>query len=118
MSRRKKLDTGIDRRISRRFPVRLPLWGCTHGKYRTLFAGETINIGSKGILFTADESVPVDRKVELHISWPTAGGKTMELTGVALVVRNARNHVAAKFWQCSLRAKGNGSAVQAAAARG
>jgi hypothetical protein len=98
---------GTERRASRRFSLQLPLSGWTLGKQRTFIAGETINIASRGILFTAREPIPINAKLEVHIDWPvrSGNGEQMELNGIALVVRTTRYLVGAHLWQCSLRPK-------------
>jgi len=98
---------GMDRRASRRFSLRLPISAWTLGAQRTFIAGETINIGSRGILFAMRQPVPVNAKLEVHVEWPVRSGKgeAMELSGIALVVRATRHQAGAQLWQCSLRPK-------------
>ncbi len=66
------LGTGRDRRLRHRFLIELPL--C----YRTLDRpgnqvegrGRTINMSSRGVLFTTDHTLDPDQLLELSISWP------------------------------------------------
>jgi hypothetical protein len=61
-----------DRRMSRRFPLRLPV------RYRPIgsrdagewTACESVNISSSGVLLTASEAIQQGQPVEALVSWP------------------------------------------------
>ena len=60
-----------ERRLRRRFPLSYEL------RYRTLEnedrepgQGKTINISSRGLLFTIDRVLSPGMKVEIHVDWP------------------------------------------------
>ncbi len=75
-----------DRRGSSRFPVREEV------KYKVLQSakappitgiGQTLNIGSGGILFTTEEKLPMGYTVELSVNWPARLDGTCPLKFVA-----------------------------------
>jgi hypothetical protein len=62
----------LERRKSKRFPIRRKLQLKMLNKRSTILAGngETLNISSSGLLFTSDCDPPVGSRVELSIDWP------------------------------------------------
>src|ERR1035441_7265743 len=70
-----------DRRGTSRFPVQEDV------KYSVVLSktakasgiGKTLNFGSRGILFTTGEQLPVGRTVELSVNWPARLGGTCPL---------------------------------------
>ena len=81
-----------DRRGTSRFPVREDV------KYSVTLSetskasgiGKTLNFGSRGILFTTGEKLPVGYLVELSVNWPARLGGVCPLQFVAVgrVVRS------------------------------
>ncbi len=81
-----------ERRGNDRFPIESEL------RYKIVEAkelhepgiGRTLNISSKGILFTTAEQLPLGRRVELSVDWPAELSETCGLKLVALgrVVRS------------------------------
>jgi hypothetical protein len=76
-----------DRRGTSRFPVREEV------KYKVLQpskappitgSGQTLNIGSGGILFTTEEKLPMGHTVELSVNWPARLDGTCALKFVAI----------------------------------
>src|SRR4051794_1447306 len=75
-----------ERRGTTRFPVREEV------KYRVLQGksanasgtGKTLNIGSRGILFTTEGKLPMGRMIELSVNWPARLGGTCALKFVAV----------------------------------
>jgi len=74
-----------DRRGTSRFPVHEDV------KYTVLQSkslkssgtGKTLNFGSRGILFTTEEKLPLGHTVELSVNWPARLGGTCALQFVA-----------------------------------
>jgi len=99
-----------DRRGKSRYPVREEV------KYRliqakepkTVGTGETLNIGSGGILFTTQEKLPMGRMVELAVNWPARLGGTCPLKFVATgrVVRSEANMAAVRIERYEFRTRG------------
>ena len=90
-----------DRRGTSRFPVREEV------RYRVLHAkslnvtgvGKTLNIGSRGILFTTEEMLPLGKLVEVAVNWPARLGGSCPLRFVAVgrVVRAENNKAAVRI---------------------
>jgi hypothetical protein len=74
-----------DRRGSSRFPVHEDLkYTLLHSKTRKACGvGKTLNFGSRGILFTTEQQLPVGRSVEIAVNWPARLGGTCALQFVA-----------------------------------
>lgn len=121
-------DTGLDdvsanfggeseRRGNSRFPVREEL------KYRVLHTnleetdgiGTTLNIGSRGILFSTEGKLPVGRMVELSVNWPARLDGICPLKFVAFgrVVRSEAGKAAVRIERYEFKTRGNGSAAAA-----
>ena len=110
-----------DRRATSRFPVREEV------KYKVLQpakaapitgTGQTLNIGSGGILFTTEEKLPMGRTVELSVNWPARLDGTCPLKFVATgkVVRADLGKAAVRIdrYEFRTRAAGNSPATPAA----
>jgi len=75
----------IDRRRALRFPMREPV------EYRLVLSkrfsiagkGETLNIGSGGILLSTQHLLPIGGLVELEMEWPARLGDALALKLVA-----------------------------------
>jgi len=52
--------------------------------------GKTLNIGSGGILFTTEETLPMGRQVEVSVNWPARldGACPLQFVVVGRVVRS------------------------------
>ena len=61
----------VERRADHRYRFGQPLWfSYSHDGWARLGAGQSIELGSAGLLFQSDYPPPDGSKVELHISWP------------------------------------------------
>ena len=90
-----------ERRGTGRFPLREEV------RYRVLQgspanesgSGTTLNIGSRGILFSTQEQLPMGRLVELSVNWPARLGGTCPLQFVATgrVVRSEPGKAAVRI---------------------
>lgn len=102
-----------DRRATSRFPVREEV------RYRVLHTkslhvtgvGKTLNIGSRGILFTTEEKLPVGKLVEVAVNWPARLGGSCLLRFVALgrVVRSENNKAAVRIERYQFKTRGASS---------
>ena len=107
-----------DRRGTSRFPVQEDV------KYSVVLSktakasgiGKTLNFGSRGILFTTGEQLPVGRTVELSVNWPARLGGTCPLQFVATgrVVRSDGNCAAVRIVRYEFRTRGATAAVAGA----
>src|SRR5205807_4083011 len=98
-----------DRRNTIRFPV------CEELKYRVLHSksaaqtgvGQTLNIGSGGILFTTEDKLPLGRQVEIAVNWPARLDGTCPLKFVAVgrVVRAEANQAAVRIERYEFRTR-------------
>jgi PilZ domain len=90
-----------ERRANSRFPVQEELtYRVIHSRTAPVNGnGETLNIGSGGVLFTTREKLPVGRTVELAVNWPAKLGGTCPLKFVAVgrVVRSDDNCAAVRI---------------------
>ena len=104
-----------DRRGTSRFPVREEVkYKVLHGKSDgTSGSGQTLNIGSGGILFTTEEKIPIGRMVELSVNWPARLGGTCPLKFVATgrIVRSEANKAAVRIERYEFRTRGMGGVV-------
>ena len=103
----------IDRRGAIRFPVREPL------KYRVLQkaaalsgVGQTLNMGSGGLLFTTEQKLPVGRQVEISVNWPARLDGTCPLKFVATgrVVRAEPRQAAVRIERYEFKTRGAATA--------
>ena len=106
----------MNRRGTIRFPVREEL------KYRVLQSkspvsagvGQTLNIGSGGILFTTQERLPLGRQVEISVNWPARLDGTCALKFVATgrVVRSEAGQAAVRIERYEFKTRGASNLAQ------
>jgi hypothetical protein len=90
-----------ERRTHNRFPVQEEVaYRVIHTRSAPVSGvGETLNIGSGGVLFTTREKLELGRTVELAINWPAKLHGTCPLRFVAIgrVVRSEDGHAAIRI---------------------
>jgi hypothetical protein len=71
-------------------------------------SGRTLDIGSRGILFTTEEKLPLGRMVELSVNWPARLGGTCPLKFVAVgrVVRAEPTRAAVRIERYEFKTRG------------
>lgn len=104
----------VNRRGTTRFPVREEL------KYKLLQSksaavtgtGQTLNIGSGGILFTTQDKLPLGRQVEISVNWPARLDGTCALKFVATgrVVRSEARQAAVRIERYEFKTRGTANA--------
>jgi len=109
-----------ERRSTSRYPLREEVsYKLLQSKAATPVSGtgQTLNIGSGGILFTTEQRLPIGRMVELSVNWPARLGGTCLLKMVARgrVVRSEPTRAAVRIERYEFRTRGG---VAAAAASG
>jgi hypothetical protein len=87
-----------DRRSRRRLEIAKHLSGEILDGNPLPISGVTVNISSKGILFVAQENIPVGARVRLRIDWPALSDHRVELVLLVRVVRSEGNFIAAQVW--------------------
>jgi c-di-GMP-binding flagellar brake protein YcgR len=108
-----------DRRETSRFPVLQEV------RYRVLHAkgspasgvGQTLDIGSGGILFTTEGRLPMGRLVEVAVNWPVrlGGACPLQFVAVGKVVRSEATKAAVQITRYEFKTRGsNGVAAPAA----
>jgi len=101
---------GRDRRGTGRFPLQEEVsYKLLDSKAARLTgSGKTLNIGSRGILFTTEEKLPMGRTVELSINWPARLGGTCALKFVARgrVIRSENNKAAVRIERYEFKTRG------------
>ena len=93
ITRRVRLPNGLgsDRRASVRFPVNLDVRysvASRRGPIET-GSGQTADVSSSGLSFTADRPLSIGQKLDLSIDWPAMldGGVQLQLVASGVVVR-------------------------------
>ena len=65
--------------------------------------GTSLNMSSSGILFTADQALPVGSRIEVAISWPTPADATLRLVALGRIVRSDERTAAMKITRHEFR---------------
>jgi hypothetical protein len=102
-----------DRVLERRGTSRFPFW--EEVRYRVPISraaelsgiGRTLNMGSRGILFTTEETLPLGRMIELSVNWPARLDGTCRLQFVATgrIVRAEPNRTAVRIERYEFRTR-------------
>jgi hypothetical protein len=95
------IEDASERRETSRFPVQEEV------RYRVLDSrtpnvsgvGRTLNMGSRGILFTTEQSLPVGRMVEIAVNWPARldGKCPLQFVAVGRIVRAESSRAAVRI---------------------
>ena len=96
-----------ERRRAIRFEIELPL--CYQPKCWTkVKAGKIVNISSVGILFTAQDDVPIEMAAEVIVDWPVSrnGEAPIKLFIRGWIVRRQEQAVALEIRRAELRGPG------------
>ena len=107
-----------DRRGTGRFPVREDV------RYRVVQSwtvkvsgvGNTLNIGSGGILFTTEDRLPIGRMVELSVNWPARldGICPLQFVATGRVVRSEALRAAVRIERYEFKTRSIGGMTSAA----
>jgi hypothetical protein len=106
-----------DRRTGSRFPLRLAIKCRGTEPFQQLdqiITGETLNVGSRGLLFSSPHVFGLGQVIEVFIEWPILLDKCVRLTLVAegVVVRSAGSHTAIHFKKYQFTTRGAWSDTQ------
>jgi hypothetical protein len=102
------IDESVDRRGTARFPLRQEVrYKLAHGSVVTVGSGKTVNIGSRGVLFTTEHSLPIGRTVEVSIHWPALLDGTCPLKVVVSgeVIRSQADRAAVRIKKYEFRTR-------------
>lgn len=102
------VDSIANRRAKRRYPIEENVqYRVPTDKTGTSGTGKTINMGSAGVLFTAEHRLPIGRKVELSIAWPALldGVCRLKLVATGVVVRAEERTVAVRLLRHEFRTR-------------
>jgi PilZ domain len=110
-------STDRDRRITDRFPIENNL------RYKVLEAtqsgaGQTLNMSSGGILFTAESRLPIGGQVEVSVDWPAQLNARcgLKLVATGKVVRSTADAAAIRIERYDFRTRATAKITVAATA--
>jgi hypothetical protein len=113
MSRRRRqaVELTSDRRVSNRLPIERDVSYKVLGSRQTIRhsgLGKTLNMSSRGVLFTTESGLPAGAHVELAISWPAKLHDAIRLKLVAkgVLVRSDENQAAISIHSYEFRTHG------------
>jgi hypothetical protein len=114
-------EASAERRFSNRLPIERALRYRVFGARNTVTqvgSGKTLNMSSRGVLFTCESSLPKGARIELTVSWPAKLNDEVPLNLVAMgfLVRSDRNHAAIAMERYEFRTRGAGFEEAASAA--
>jgi hypothetical protein len=99
-----------DRRSHNRYPIRLEIEYTLlkRGRPERLGYGRTVNISSNGILFEADDALPIGRSITLALKWPFLldGACALKMHVRGTIVRSDTKKAAVQIAHHEFRAEG------------
>jgi hypothetical protein len=100
----------MDRRETGRFPLRegVRYRLLNYRGDRIIGSGNTLNMGSGGILFTTEGLLPVGRSVELSVDWPAQlnGNCPLKFVAVGRVIRSEPGQAAVRIERYEFKTRG------------
>ena len=106
-------QAGRDRRAATRYRLTLGLRYVVHdrrGFVSMTGSGQTVDLSTCGVRFTADSSLETGMRVKLFIDWPALldGAVELQLTMEGTVVRSNNNDVSLRIEHHGFRTRGRG----------
>ena len=96
-------SVSVERRATKRMPIERAVRYRMLGGKRTTGSGRTLNLSSRGILFTTESGLASGQRVELSVSWPARLNDIVPLqlvTGGRLVrVGGSQAAIAIERWE-------------------
>lgn len=109
------------RRASTRFPLAMDLGDALMGRreQRKTGSGQTIDLSSSGLSFTADRPLLTGQKLEVAIDWPVLldGGVRLQLVMSGVVVRTSGTTTAPKIQRHEFKTRGDSLTIRVAGLR-
>ena len=97
-----------NRRATNRFPIREDVkYKLVQGKIVTTGSGQTLNIGSRGVLLTTEHCLPMGRTVELSIKWPVLldGACPLKFVASGRVIRSEEDRAVVRIERYEFRTR-------------
>jgi hypothetical protein len=94
------MEQDVDRRLSARFPMERQIQFKSQGSRSALIgSGTTVNMSSRGVLFTTDRPLPEGEPVTLEVGWPVLldAAVPLKLVTRGRVVWCENSHTAVRF---------------------
>jgi hypothetical protein len=103
----------MDRRVSHRLPIEREVRYKVFGVKKTVrYAGSgmTLNMSSRGVLFTTESDLPEGARVEIAISWPAQldDATHLKLVAIGVLVRTDERHAAISIQSYKFKTRGLG----------
>jgi len=98
-----------ERRLTSRFPLQQELrYRLVHSRRVCAGTGETLDISSKGILFTTTERLPIGATLEIAMHWPARlnGNCLLQFVATGRVVRSDGRTAAVRIQRYEFRTRG------------
>ncbi len=103
------MEQNMERRLSRRFPMERQIqFKSRRGRSALIGSGTTVNMSRRGVLFTADQSLPEGEPVTLEVGWPVLlnAAVPLKLVTRGRVVWCENSHTAVRFDKWEFRTQG------------
>ena len=102
------METEAERRLTRRYPVAQEvLYSARNARTGLAGTGTTVNMSSRGVLFTTENPLPVGSSLTLEVKWPVLldNVKALKLVTRGKVVWCDDSHAAVEFndWEFHTR---------------
>jgi hypothetical protein len=100
-----------DRRASNRVPIERDVRYRVLGSRKTRFQagfGRTLNMSSRGVLFTTETDLPIGERIELAVSWPVQlnDETPLKLVAQGILVRSESTQAAISIERHEFRTRG------------
>lgn len=112
-------DLPLDRRLTRRFPLQQEIrYQLVQPRFvAALQVGRTLDVGSRGILFTTTEKLPVGCLVEIAMHWPAPlnGHCLLQLVASGRVLRSDQKTAVMRIQRYEFRTRSATAVITGAA---
>jgi hypothetical protein len=106
----KPIEPSTERRVSNRLPIERELRYKVLGKQRVACtgSGKTVNMSSRGVLFTTESGLPKGARVEIAVSWPVQldDATALKLVAIGVLVRSDQSQAAISIQRYEFKTRG------------
>jgi hypothetical protein len=104
------IEPATDRRVSNRLPIEREVRYKVLGKQKVACtgSGKTVNMSSRGVLFTTESGLPEGARVEIAVSWPAQlnGATPLKLVATGVLVRSDERQAAISIQSYEFKTRG------------
>jgi hypothetical protein len=102
------MEQDLERRLSQRYPMQRQIqFKSRRSRSALIGSGTTVNMSSRGVLFTTDQPLPEGERLTMEVGWPVLldAAVPLKLVTCGRVVWCENSHTAVRFDKWEFRTR-------------